>query len=69
MFARPGDPLCPVKSFKSTSPSVHQMQNRLHPKRSITVSDVWYSREPMGIHYLGHMLKKISEEVCTIATF
>ena len=42
----------------------------LHPKRSIAVaSDVWYSREPMGVNYLGNMLKKISEEVCTLATF
>ncbi|XP_076586564.1 uncharacterized protein LOC143320627 [Chaetodon auriga] len=66
MFARPGDPLCPVKSFKKyvskCPPDAKSFY--LHPKRSITVaSDVWYSREPMGVHYLGDMLKKISEEV------
>ena len=61
MFARPGDPLCPVKSFKKyiskCPPDAKSFY--LHPKRSITVaSDVWYSREPMGVHYLGDMLKK-----------
>lgn len=72
MFARPGDPLCPMKSFKkylSKCPS-DAKSFYLHPKRSINVtSDVWYSRESMGVHYLGNMLKKISEEVCTISTF
>ena len=74
MFARPGDPLCPVKSFKKyiskCPPDAKAFY--LHPKRSITVaSDVWYSREPMGANYLGNMLKKISEEVCrpTLAAF
>lgn len=72
MFARPGDPLCPVNSFKKyiskCPPDAKSFY--LHPKRSITVaSDVWYSREPMGVNYLGNMLKKISEEVCTLATF
>ncbi|KAK0140873.1 hypothetical protein N1851_022126 [Merluccius polli] len=66
MFARPGDPLCPVKSIKKyiskCPPDAKSLY--LHPKHSITVaSDVWYSREPMGVHYLGNMLKKISEEV------
>ncbi len=69
MFARPGDPLCPVKRFKKyiskCPPDAKSFY--LHRKRSITVaSDVWYSREPMVVHYLGDMLKKISEEVCTI---
>lgn len=69
MFARHGDPLCPVKSFKSyiskCPPDAKSFY--LHPKHSITVaSDVWYSREPMGVHYLGNMLKKISEEVCKL---
>jgi len=61
MFARPEDPLCPVKSFKkyiSKCPPDAKLFY-LHPKRSITMaSDVWYSREPMDIHYLGNMLKK-----------
>ncbi|XP_041862003.1 uncharacterized protein LOC121652924 isoform X2 [Melanotaenia boesemani] len=66
MLARPGDPLCPVQSFKKyiskCPPDAKSFY--LHPKRSITTaSDVWYSREPMGVHYLGDMLKRISEEV------
>lgn len=66
MFARHGDPLCPVKSYISKCPP-DAKSFYLHPKRSITVaSDVWYSREPMGVHYLGNMLKKISEEVCKL---
>jgi len=68
----PGDSLCPVKSFKKyiskCPPDAKSFY--VHPKRCITVaSDVWYSRKPMGINYLGNMLKKISEEVCAIATF
>ncbi|KAK0138061.1 hypothetical protein N1851_025724 [Merluccius polli] len=64
MFARPGDPLCPVKSFKKNiskcPPDAKSLY--LHPKRSITVaSDVWYSREPMGVGlsrvYINHSLR------------
>ncbi|XP_047460232.1 zinc finger MYM-type protein 4 isoform X2 [Mugil cephalus] len=66
MYARPDDPLCPVQSFKKyiskCPPEAKSFY--LHPKRSVAVaSDVWYSREPMGVHYLGDMLKKICEEV------
>ncbi|XP_023819623.1 uncharacterized protein LOC111948906 [Oryzias latipes] len=66
MFARPGDPLCPIQSFKKyiskCPPDAKSFY--LHPKRSVTAAaEVWYSREPMGVNYLGAMLKKISEEV------
>jgi hypothetical protein len=64
MFARPDDPLCPVESFKkyiAKCPS-DAKSFYLHPKRTLS-SGVWYTREPMGVHYLGNMLKRISEEV------
>ncbi|XP_023806613.2 uncharacterized protein LOC110014204 [Oryzias latipes] len=66
MFARLGDPLCPIQSFKKyiskCPPDAKSFY--LHPKRSVTAAaEVWYSREPMGVNYLGAMLKKISEEV------
>ena len=71
MFARPGDPLCPVKGFKAyiaKCPS-DAKSFYLHPKRGMMTSDIWYSREPMGVHYLGNMLKKISEEfICLLLT-
>lgn len=69
MFARPGDPLCRVKSFKSYVSKCPSDAKAFyhHPKRTVTsASEVWYSREPMGIHYLGNMMKKISEEVITL---
>ena len=64
MFARPEDSLCPVASFKKYISKCPSDANSyyLHPKRALA-SDVWHSREPMGVHYLGNMLKKISEEV------
>lgn len=66
MFSMPGNPLCPVQSFKkylSKCPDANAFY--LHPKRALdtNATDVWYSREPMGANYLGNMLKMISEEV------
>ncbi|XP_008300129.1 zinc finger MYM-type protein 4-like [Stegastes partitus] len=67
MFAKPGDPLCPVTSFKKY---VSKCPNDatafyLHPKRirDPQAEDIWYAKEPMGVHFLGNMLKKICEEV------
>lgn len=68
MFARPEDPLCPVASYKkyvSKCPS-DAKSFYLHAKRAVATG-VWYSREPMGVHYLGNMLKMISEEVITLS--
>ncbi len=68
MFAGPEDPLCLVASFKKyiSKCSSDATSFYLHPKRTVT-SDVWYSWEPMAVHYLGNMMKKIREEVCISA--
>ncbi|KAK0133506.1 hypothetical protein N1851_030966 [Merluccius polli] len=55
-----GDPLCPVKSFKKY---ISKCKVVVSPPEALHHCGIWYSREPMGVHYLGNMLKTISEEV------
>lgn len=56
MFARPRIrcPVASVKKYISKCPS-NAKSFHLHPKCTLA-SDVWYSPEPMGVHYLGNML-------------
>ncbi|XP_076842064.1 uncharacterized protein LOC143486104 isoform X4 [Brachyhypopomus gauderio] len=61
MYEQPGDLLCPVASLEKylavlppNPPAFY-----LHPKRTNDTSDVWYSREPMGVNFLGSMLPRI----------
>ena len=63
MFARPKDLLYLVASFKKYISKCSDAKSfYLRPKRA-SASDVWYSREAMGVHCLGNMMKKISKEV------
>ena len=67
MFEDPGNALCPVASFEkylSKMPK-HAKAFYLHPKRAEQLGDVWYSLEPMGVNYLGSMLKRICEQAGT----
>nr|XP_055023105.1 uncharacterized protein LOC129413436 [Misgurnus anguillicaudatus] len=69
MFASPGDPLCPVDSFKKYLSKCPENARAfyLHPRRiplcNLKGTEVWFTREPMGLNYLGNMLKHICEEV------
>lgn len=69
MFASPGDPLCPVDSFKKYLSKCPENAGAfyLHPRRiplcKLESTEVWFTREPMGLNYLGNMLKNICEEV------
>lgn len=67
MFARPTDWLCPGINFKKyiSKCSSAAKSFYVHPKQAVA-SYVWYSHEPMGIHFLRNMLKKISEEAISI---
>ncbi|XP_044058670.1 uncharacterized protein LOC122879058 isoform X2 [Siniperca chuatsi] len=60
-FAWPEDLLCPVASFKRYISKSDAKSFYLHPKHAVA-SDVWYSQEPMGAHYLENMWNKISEK-------
>lgn len=67
MFADPGNPACPVASFRkyiSKCPP-NATAFYLHPKRSprAVLSNTWYSNAPMGVNFLGGMLRSICLEV------
>ena len=63
MYARPDDPLCPVKTFmrykmrrNPLCPAFFQ-----RPKRKVR-DTVWYDNVPIGHNTLGTMMKNISEK-------
>ncbi|KAL2095793.1 hypothetical protein ACEWY4_007941 [Coilia grayii] len=67
MYEQPRNPLCPIASFEYVSllpPNPSAFYH--HPKRSgYAGSDVWYTREPMGMNFLGRMLSRICKAVRT----
>ena len=68
MYAEPGNPNCPVASFRKyiskRPPNVTPFY--LHPLRlkelQIQQSSVWYSIQPMGKNHLGDMLPRLCRE-------
>ncbi|XP_062405125.1 uncharacterized protein LOC134095537 [Sardina pilchardus] len=65
MFARPGDPLCPVASLEKY---IHKMPSNppafyLHPKmNAFEVDSVWYITSPLGVNHIASMLSRICKE-------
>lgn len=69
ILAMPGNPSCPVQSFKSyvskcpDNAKAFYLQPKCISDSQLNVTQVWYTQEPMGVNYLGNMLKIICEEV------
>ncbi|KAK7901622.1 hypothetical protein WMY93_018391 [Mugilogobius chulae] len=64
MFETPGDPLCPVASFKKYIAKCPENTDAFYLKDAeVKSADVWYSQVPMGVNTLGNMLKSICEEL------
>ncbi len=73
MFAMPGNPLCPVQSFKSyvskcpDKATAFYLHLKRIPESHLHDTQVWYTQEPMGVNYFRNMLKMICEEVRYLA--
>ncbi|CAC5384014.1 unnamed protein product [Mytilus coruscus] len=64
MYARVGDPLCPVLSFKLYLEKLHPALDELwqRTKDSYDISDTtWYRKAPIGKNSLAVMMPEISE--------
>ncbi|XP_043936510.1 uncharacterized protein LOC122809249 [Protopterus annectens] len=67
IYELPGDPLCPVQSFKKYISKLPENAPALflHPIRASQIyfggSPVWYAK-PMGINYLSGMMPRLSKE-------
>jgi len=64
MYARPGDPMCPVQSFRKYLSKLHPDLECLwqRPLDSFAPSyGVWYSKVPLGKNTLGDMMAEISD--------
>ncbi|XP_076080239.1 uncharacterized protein LOC143051094 [Mytilus galloprovincialis] len=65
MYAREGDPLCPVLSFKLYLEKLHPALNDFwqRKKDSFDITDTtWYCKAPMGKNSLSVMMPEISEK-------
>ncbi|CAG2219544.1 unnamed protein product [Mytilus edulis] len=65
MYAREGDPLCPVLSFKLYLEKLHPALNDFwqRTKDSFDITDTtWYCKAPMGKNSLAVMMPEISEK-------
>lgn len=63
MYARPGDDMCPVKSFKRYLSNLHQDLDDLwqRPRDSFNTADkCWYCKCPLGKNSLGNLMSQIS---------
>ena len=64
IYSRPGDPLCPVKSFQKYISKLHPSCDALwqRPLETFNENDsVWYCKSPLGKNTLSHMMAKISK--------
>ena len=64
MCAQPGDPRCPVYSFKLYMSKLHDECNAFfqRPKVNVKKTDaVWYYKAPVGQNKLGSMMSDISK--------
>ncbi|XP_069461461.1 uncharacterized protein [Ambystoma mexicanum] len=68
MYSLPGNPLCPVNSFKKylsklpeNPPAFYLHPIKVRPEL-LESQPVWYTKEPLGINYLRRMMPSISQE-------
>lgn len=64
MYATPGNPHCPVASFKKYVSKLNDECDFLFqtPKQTRPESGPWYSKTPMGKNTLGDMMKTLSQK-------
>ena len=65
IYARPGDPLCPVLSYKSYLERLHPQLDELwqRPRDSYEENEqIWYCRSALGKNMLARMMPDISEQ-------
>ncbi|XP_041458312.1 uncharacterized protein KIAA1958-like [Lytechinus variegatus] len=64
MYATPGDPRCPVASFKTYMSKLNDDCEYLFqtPKQMRPKSGPWYTKTPMGKNTLGNMMKSLSQK-------
>ncbi|KAK3082769.1 hypothetical protein FSP39_004871 [Pinctada imbricata] len=65
MYDKPGDPMCPVASFKTYMKKLHQENPNFwqRPKRMFNPSDeTWYDKMPVGKNTLYSFMSNLSDE-------
>jgi hypothetical protein len=71
MYARPGDPLCPVISYdlyvSKLNPKCNAFLQRPDPRYEHR--DTWYQNAPLGVHTIGNIMKTISAQAGASKTY
>lgn len=71
MFADPDSDLCPVKSFKLYREKLHKDLECFlqRPNPSYRKTGIWYVKQPVGVHLIGQIMKRISSEADTATQY